>query len=119
MLVAPLEDGATNTFALPYPSSFSYNSLFIPRVITLSRPRNQFTLVIGIDLHSHGTESTISQAIARIITDDVLRAHIFGYLRGDRRNFAEISGEESATARIIGQADKQFLGFLTCRFTEE
>lgn len=90
-------------------SSFSdalKRPLFISRIVTLARSRDQPAIVSLIDHHAYRMKASVAPVVVGVVADHVLRAKVFGDLRGDGGHFAQFRGEEGPPAGIFGQSDQ-------------
>src|SRR5262249_51768400 len=94
-------------------------SLVIAGVIPAPRAGDQLASADLIDTHLNCTERAVAVFVGWIVADDVLYAQLFGDVRGDGGNLADVLREVGASAGIIGYARQQVLGFLRRRLSEE
>src|SRR5262249_30931408 len=93
--------------------------MVIASVITAPRAGDQLASADLIDTYLNFTELPVAFFVSGIITDDVLYSQVFGDVRGDGGNLADIFREIGASARIIGDSHQQIPGFLRRRPSEE
>src|SRR5262249_26380750 len=93
--------------------------LVIASVITAPRAGDQLASADLIDTYLNCTERAVASFVSRIVADDVLYSQVFGDVRGDRGNLADVFREIGASAGVIGDSHQQISGFLRRRSSEE